>query len=293
MKGQRRSGRISAQAGVTTTATTAGSGQARRGRTEAVAQKARRRVETQHGKAAEIAGLAEQCGYQLGEQLRDTASVGKLREAWRWSREPSDSGSRQLVLFEHGATAGDDTEVRAAVLESEYGRGLYYASMARRGSALGYYDGNIVTEREYKRLNEDTGLRHTLQVQGGQWVNGLHGVTGMQFANTARGGNGQNNAKFGFDTDVVRVDATEVQRGQPVLINYKWPTAAWDEIESRIVGLCAWEGYDGGQGLGTEGGAFVDQLLVALRRGGIGAMMLRTVRRGCRATDGRVELQRT
>ena len=67
----------------------------------------------------------------------------------------------------------------------------------------------------------------------------------MQFANTARGGNGQNNAKFGFDTDVVRVDATEVQRGQPVLINYKWPTAAWDEIESRIVGLCAWEGYDG------------------------------------------------
>ena len=70
-----------------------------------------------------------------------------------------------------------------------------------------------------------------------------------------------------------------------MLINYKWPTTAWDEIESRIVGLCAWEGYDGGQGLGTEGGAFVDQLLVALRRGGIGAMMLRTVRRSCRTTD--------
>ena len=89
------------------------------------------------------------------------------------------------------------------------------------------------------------------------------------------------NAKFGFDTDVVRVDATptEVKRGQPVLINYKWPTTAWDEIESGIVGLCAWEAYDGGQGLGTEGGAFVEQLVVALRRGGIGAMMLRTVRR--------------
>ena len=89
------------------------------------------------------------------------------------------------------------------------------------------------------------------------------------------------NAKFGFDTDVVRVDATptEVKRGQPVLINYKWPTTAWDEIESGIVGLCAWEAYDAGQGLGTEGGAFVEQLVVALRRGGIGAMMLRTVRR--------------
>ena len=47
----------------------------------------------------------------------------------------------------------------------------------------------------------------------------------------------------------------------------------------------AWDGYDGGQGLGTEGGAFIDQLLVALRRGGIGAMMLRTVRRSCRTTD--------
>ena len=117
-------------------------------------------------------------------------------------------------------------------------------------------------------------------------MNGLQGVTGMQFANTARGGNGQNNAKFGFDMDVVRVDATEVKRGQPVLINYKWPTTAWDEIESRIVGLCAWEGYDGGQGLSTEGRAFVDQLLVALRRGGIGAMMLRTVRRSCTVMAG-------
>ena len=101
------------------------------------------------------------------------------------------------------------------------------------------------------------------------------------------------NAKFGFDTDVVRVDATptEVKRGQPVLINYKWPTTAWDEIESGIVGLCAWEAYDGGQGLGTEGGAFVEQLVVALRRGGIGAMMLRTMRRSGRAAGGRVELQ--
>ena len=54
---------------------------------------------------------------------------------------------------------------------------------------------------------------------------------------------------------------------------------------------CAWEACDGGQGLGTEGGAFIEQLLVALRRGGIGAMMLRTVRRSGRATGGRVELQ--
>ena len=41
----------------------------------------------------------------------------------------------------------------------------------------------------------------------------------------------------------------------------------------------------------TEGGAFIEQLVVALRRGGIGAMMLRTVRRSGRAAGGRVELQ--
>ena len=99
------------------------------------------------------------------------------------------------------------------------------------------------------------------------------------------------NAKFGFNTDVVRVDVAEVQRGQPVLINYKWTNTRWDEIESRIVGLCAWEARAGEQGLGPEGGAYVEQLVVALRRGGIGAMMLRAVRRSCGATDGRVELQ--
>ena len=77
-----------------------------------------------------------------------------------------------------------------------------------------------------------------------------------------------------------------VQRGQPVLINYNWTNTRWDEIESRIVGLCAWEARAGEQGLGPEGGAYVEQLVVALRRGGIGAMMLRAVRRSCGAQEG-------
>ena len=41
---------------------------------------------------------------------------------------PEDS-RRQLVLFEHGAETGDDTEVRAAVLESEYGKGQLISSL--------------------------------------------------------------------------------------------------------------------------------------------------------------------
>ena len=57
----------------------------------------------------------------------------------------------------------------------------------------------------------------------------------MQFANTARRGTAKNNAKFGFNTDVVRVDVAEVQRGQPVLINYKWTNTRWDEIVTVTV----------------------------------------------------------
>ena len=42
---------------------------------------------------------------------------------------------------------------------------------------------------------------------------------------------------------------------------------------------------------GRAGAGFDAYLVLALRRGGIGAMMLRTVRRSRRATGGRVELQ--
>ena len=69
------------------------------------------------------------------------------------------------MLFEHGAGSGDDTEVRAAVLESEYGKGLYYASAAVKGRPIAFYDGVVVSEEEYHRLNEETGLSHTLQTK--------------------------------------------------------------------------------------------------------------------------------
>ena len=37
-------------------------------------------------------------------------------------------------------------------------------------------------------------------------INGIHGVTGMQYANTSRGGAETNNAKFQQGTAVVRVN---------------------------------------------------------------------------------------
>ena len=91
----------------------------------------------------------------------------------------------------------------------------------------------------------------------GRLVNGLHGVTGLQFANTSRGGAEPNNAGF-TGASTVRVSAAGgVVRGQPVLLPYKWTAAAWAEIESRVVGVCAYEERGPGQGMGAEGGTYI------------------------------------
>ena len=82
-----------------------------------------------------------------------------------------------------------------------------------------------------------------------------------------------------------------VVRGQPVLIPYKWEAAAWAEIESRVVGMCAYEERGPGQGLGEEGGIYVVEWASALRRGGLATQMLREVRKGWARGKGRVELQ--
>ncbi len=149
--------------------------------------------------------MARAGGWELDAELREVGGIGRIRERWRWSFKPA--GAReQLVLFNHGERGGQAVqEVRAAILESEYGRGLYYASEASHGRELGYYDGEGVTLQEYNSLDGYTGLRHTLEV-GGRMINGIHGVTGMQYANTSRDGAEANNAKFQQGTAVVRVN---------------------------------------------------------------------------------------
>ena len=124
--------------------------------------------------------------------MRDTRGVNRLRELWRWSLSPA--GEReQLVLFNHGKQGeAPDREV-------------------------GYYDGEEVSREQYTELDEDTGLRHTLEI-GGKMVNGIHGATGMQYANTSRSGAEANNASFAR-TAVVKVStAGGVIKGQPVLL---------------------------------------------------------------------------
>ena len=237
------------------------------------AQRAQRRVKGREEVASRIAELARKEGRALEERMRGVESVAKLKEKWRWSFTPT-GAQEQLVLFDHGERGSrEDKEVRAVILVSEYGRGLYYASEAAQGMALGYYDGEEVTDQEFGELDECTGLRHTLEV-GGKMINGIHGVTGMQYANTSRRGDEANNASFSGTTSVVSITAGRVTRGQPVLIPYKWTPATWEEIDSKVIGVCAYEERGQNQGLGEEGGTYIKELASAIRAGGLAAQML-------------------
>ena len=114
----------------------------------------------------------------------------------------------------------------------------------------------------------------------------------MQYANTSRGGAEANNAKYQQGTAVVRINvAGGVARGQPVLLPYEWTAAAWAEIDSRVIGVCAYEERGGNQGMGEEGGTFIIELISAMRRGGLATQMIREVRKGWARGKGRLELQ--
>ena len=72
---------------------------------------------------------------------------------------------------------------------------------------------------------------------------------------------------------------------------YKWTAAAWAEIDSRVIGICAYEERGQGQGLGEEGGMYIVEWASALRRGGLATQMLREARKGWGRGRGRTELQ--
>ena len=300
-KGERRSARGSTRQDTERSATTqqvraerAGD-QARGAKAEAAANRERRQREreTARGEAAgKIEKLAARMKLDLAANLRDTRKAETLREEWRWKIVP-EGEDEQLVLFNHAATTGEtDWEIRAAVLlRSAYGRGLVYTCTAKCNQALGHYGGESISLKEYWQLHEDNRLRHTLMI-GGKWVNGYRGVTGMQYANTSRGGTWANNAHFAENTSTVRVSAQAgVRRGQPVLLPYGWTASAWKEIESGVVGMCAYEERGESQGLGREGGTYVIELVASMRRGGIGTQMLRETRVGWARGRGIIELQ--
>ena len=76
-----------------------------------------------------------------------------------------------------------------------------------------------------------------------------------------------------------------------MLLPYRWTAAAWEEIDSKVVGVCAYEERGPRQGLGEEGGTYIVELASALRGGGLATQMLREARKGWAAGRGRTELQ--
>ena len=246
-----------------------------------------------------ICQLAALQGRQVRDDLRKT-DPARLREAWRWRSEPAGGGGEMLVLFEHageGARDGDerdtDTEVRAAILHTSFGRGLFVAGTVQKGQNIGWYDGDNITEEQYCKLTEETGLRHTLEAPGNTYINGIHSRTGMQYANSGRNDR-RNTASYTPGTAMLQAN-TNMLAGQEVILAYGWSAAAWAEIDSGVVGMCAWEERAPEGGLGVTGGQYIEEIVTARPGKGIGAHMLRQARhswfsRGGSITGGTVEL---
>ena len=113
----------------------------------------------------------------------------------------------------------------------------------------------------------------------------------MQYINTSRGGEGGgNNAELARDnTGVVRLKR-RLARGDELRMPYKWTAQAWAEIESGIVGLCAYECHEPGGDMGEAGGHYLTELLSAYEGLGVSAHMLR-IARSHGPAGGVVELQ--
>ena len=111
---------------------------------------------------------------------------------------PMDGGG-WLVTFRHDAAETellgggvDMREVRLAVMKSQFGWGAYAVCEYRAEERLGWYEGEEVTVDEWKGLGKREGREHTVRVS---WagngrtpcINGIDGVAGMQYLNTAYG----------------------------------------------------------------------------------------------------------
>jgi len=91
---------------------------------------------------------------------------------------------------------GTGREVRHAVMASQFGWGVYAVCEYKAGERLGWYDGERMTAEQWAGLGSDEGYEHTVrtswagrQARGGQqcYINGIDGVAGMQYINTAYG----------------------------------------------------------------------------------------------------------
>ena len=87
----------------------------------------------------------------------------------------------------------------------------------------------------------------------------------------------QNVASYMPGTALIQAN-TGMGPGQEVLLAYGWSRAAWAEIDSGVIGMCAWEERGPGSGLGEAGGQYIEEIISARPGGGVGAAMLRQAR---------------
>ena len=116
------------------------------------------------------------------------------------------------------------------------------------------------------------------------YINGISSNTGMQYANSGRNGR-TNNAEYHKQTATLQAKMV-IRPGQEILLAYGWSPAAWAEIDSKVVGICAWEERGPNCGLGAAGGQYIEEIITARPGEGIGAEMLREMRRDWQSRRG-------
>ena len=76
----------------------------------------------------------------------------------------------KLALYDHAdeGARDRDEEVRAAMLHTEFGLGMFVAARVISGQQMAWYDGERISPAQYTRLTAATGLWHT--VDGTEYI---------------------------------------------------------------------------------------------------------------------------
>ena len=119
-------------------------------------------------KARRIRIAAAAAGLDVGSRLRRIKGE-HMFDRWRWGRVPMDGGG-WLVTFKHDTGAEwdvegkrDDREVRYAVMQSQFGWGVYAACEYAAEERIGWYDGEEITAEQWEKLGKYDGREHTVR----------------------------------------------------------------------------------------------------------------------------------
>ena len=219
------------------------------------------------GSLCEMAGVrmnrVRAAATELGLQLRDNlmrATREDLCRRERWGREPIEGGG-WLVLFAHGQLGegtdmwnGCEIEVRLAILQAQWGWGAFAVSKCTGGMNMGWYEGELLAggAKEWDKLGRREGREHTLlagYTDNAPYVNGIDGVAGMQYLNSAYGRR-ERERETGQPEPVEKIkmrpwggkltfavkDKCSIKAGEEMRVAYGWTKAAWAKVKGGAEG---------------------------------------------------------